>query len=331
MIRSLKFFSLTLVCGVLIAPSFACAWSVIGHQVVSRIAEQNVSSVTRKKMQQILAGESLDDASIWPDNVKDSSKWSHTKSYHYKNIPSGTNYFSDLQSLTESKRKRGDLILALLRAEDVLRAPKSTAEQRKNALRFFIHFFADLHQPLHAGYIDDSGGNAVGLTWYGLKTNLHSLWDRHLVISYLKNTFPDNPKTPLTEIVSSLKKPSKKTIAQWTSGFYIDWLNESLTIRDSTYQNLKSINDIYYQTHIGTITTQLSKAGYRMAFVLENILNPQALPSTENQSLRKKILSILGPETTDFGINLDSKTAKSRESGDLDPEEEWIHDCHHNE
>ena len=35
----------------------------------------------------------------------------------------------------------------------------------------------DVHQPLHAGYKDDKGGNAYQIQLNGKGSNLHSLWD----------------------------------------------------------------------------------------------------------------------------------------------------------
>ena len=49
-------------------------------------------------------------------------------------------------------QKKGGLVEALYVAEDNLRAIRSTPTEKKNALKFLIHFIADLHQPLHTAY-----------------------------------------------------------------------------------------------------------------------------------------------------------------------------------
>lgn len=38
------------------------------------------------------------------------------------------------------------------------------------------HLVADVHQPLHAGYLDDKGGNKYQLQVFGRGSNLHALW-----------------------------------------------------------------------------------------------------------------------------------------------------------
>ena len=49
--------------------------------------------------------------------------------------------------------------------------------QRAIALRFVVHFVADAHQPLHAGYRNDRGGNRYQVRWNDRGTNLHAIWD----------------------------------------------------------------------------------------------------------------------------------------------------------
>jgi hypothetical protein len=40
-----------------------------------------------------------------------------------------------------------------------------------------VHLVGDIHQPMHAGYAHDKGGNDFQLQFGNRGTNLHSLWD----------------------------------------------------------------------------------------------------------------------------------------------------------
>ena len=60
---------------------------------------------------------------------------------------------------------------------DVLRDRQAPRPDRIEALKFLVHFVGDVHQPLHAGYGVDRGGNDIKVWFYGDNTNLHSLWD----------------------------------------------------------------------------------------------------------------------------------------------------------
>ena len=60
-------------------------------------------------------------------------------------------------------------------------ASNAPDEERLKALKYVVHFVADVHQPLHAGFADDRGGNKYQLQAFGRGTNLHAVWDVGLV------------------------------------------------------------------------------------------------------------------------------------------------------
>ena len=56
-----------------------------------------------------------------------------------------------------------------------------TRERKALALRFLGHFVADMHQPLHVGFIEDLGGNLIDVSFFGgSTTNLHTVWDSRI-------------------------------------------------------------------------------------------------------------------------------------------------------
>ncbi|KAG0268673.1 hypothetical protein DFQ27_006041 [Actinomortierella ambigua] len=71
---------------------------------------------------------------------------------------------------------------------------------REDALRFFVHFMGDLHQPLHtAGKA--RGGNDAPARWRRAKTNLHRIWDGQLIMKDIKDNFDNDPKAYLDSIM----------------------------------------------------------------------------------------------------------------------------------
>jgi hypothetical protein len=50
-------------------------------------------------------------------------------------------------------------------------------------LKYLVHFVGDVHQPLHAGYQDDRGGNTYQLQAFMRGSNLHAVWDSGLIKS----------------------------------------------------------------------------------------------------------------------------------------------------
>jgi hypothetical protein len=97
----------------------------------------------------------------------------------------------------------------------VLKSPDAPLNEKRTALRFVAHLVGDIHQPLHAGFAEDRGGNSVDVRFNGRKENLHSLWDTALVEL--------EPGTP-TEIAGRIQAMvSNDEIHQWQKGTPADW------------------------------------------------------------------------------------------------------------
>ncbi len=58
---------------------------------------------------------------------------------------------------------------------------RRTAQREGNGAAVRRSLVGDIHQPLHAGFAEDRGGNSVEVRFNGRKENLHSLWDTALV------------------------------------------------------------------------------------------------------------------------------------------------------
>jgi hypothetical protein len=72
-----------------------------------------------------------------------------------------------------------------------LKSNTTTTDEKREALRFVIHFVADIHQPLHCANNNDRGGNDIPLRWGNRKTNLHEIWD-HYVLTNTLNQVTDS-------------------------------------------------------------------------------------------------------------------------------------------
>ena len=182
-----------------LAPS-AWGWGCTGHQVVAVIAEKHLNPRARDMVAQILAAGPIDPAlrrycgANTLDAFADSSTWADdqrsvqpaTAGWHYIDIPRGV--------------AKGDLApycppstSCITRAIDeqmaIVRNSNASAQARADALRYIIHFFGDLHQPLHATSNNDLGGNCVPVSFFGAAPqeknvakesyapNLHGIWD----------------------------------------------------------------------------------------------------------------------------------------------------------
>jgi hypothetical protein len=151
------------------------AWGVQGHQVVAAIAWRELSPPARAEALRLLAletGQSLPSISTWADEHRGPA----TAPWHYLNFPRGTCQFDAQRDCPD-----GQCVLGAIERQRALLASPATDAERLRALKYLVHFVADVHQPLHAGYRDDRGGNTVQLRFLMRGSNLHALWDKGLL------------------------------------------------------------------------------------------------------------------------------------------------------
>jgi hypothetical protein len=169
-------FSATLVSLFPIFTSPAYPWGSKGHEIVAAIAETQLTDTARKRIKELLPrGTTLADASTWPD--KAGRQIPDMDPYHYVNFPKDANAYDQQRDC----KLRNCIIEAIAWYFQVLKSPDAARNEKRIALRFVAHPIGDIHQPLHAGFAEDRGGNSIDVRFNGRKENLHSLWDTVLV------------------------------------------------------------------------------------------------------------------------------------------------------
>lgn len=236
-------------------PSFA--WGTDGHRIIAMLADAQLSPAARKEINRLLAlepGSTLASISTWADEHRSPT----TAAWHYVNFPRESCTYDAARDCPDGKCVVG----AIERQTEVLKSSASD-EEKLLALKYLAHFMGDIHQPLHAGYQDDRGGNTYQLQAFMRGSNLHALWDTGL----LKSLDMDN-----TEVVRSLlirPMPAQKgafdaaTAAEescrivGTPGFYPE----------------RKVSPVYVERFVPQMLYQLALAGTRLAQVLNMALS----------------------------------------------------------
>jgi len=250
----------------------ACAFGPDGHRIIVGIAENHLSEKTALEIASIT--DDLGELSLWPDKIRGIPAWKKSKYWHYINV-------ADHQQVGTAKRSaKGDVLSALNLAFKQLKQPQLSDRKRLQALSFFIHFAADIHQPLHVGRGADRGGNSIAIKWPTKKrtTNLHWVWDSGLITIARLN---------VEDYVARLDVVSEKQVAQWQQDSFLHWAEESKTLRPQVYEfGLKTpagnignkpltLNTDYINRNQPIIEQRLLMAGIRIAGQLNQIFDPQ--------------------------------------------------------
>jgi hypothetical protein len=243
-------------------PRPVLAWAPEGHAIVAAIAERELTPVTRARVAALLGGETaliLD--SSWADEVRQQRP--DTTPWHYVNIEIGSEGY-------DAARDCGDgncVVVQIRREVGVLSDPRASKEAKAEALRFLIHFVADLHQPLHAADHQDRGGNDDQFRWHGKRVSLHHMWDQEVV------TVLGNDPSRVAAAIDANLSPQQK--AQMTKGSVEDWTNESFHLAEGEiYSRLpqRRLPDDYAFRESGVARQQLARAGIRLAAILNRVL-----------------------------------------------------------
>ncbi|KAK4216415.1 S1/P1 nuclease [Rhypophila decipiens] len=168
------------------------AWDPFGHQTVGYLASKYFSESTAAHLTSLIGLSDrfdIGDAAAWADTVRDADGLPWSKNWHFIN-PRADNPATNTCKLEyPSDCPKGNCIIdAILNQTRAIMNPSLSASGRRNATMWVLHFFGDLHQPMHAsGY--KYGGNLVRPVCFGPMDqcnngtsgdrvlSLHSIWD----------------------------------------------------------------------------------------------------------------------------------------------------------
>jgi nuclease S1 len=241
----------------LLASSPLSAWGPNGHRIVGRIAMHHLSEEAARAVECLIGPEGLDQVSTWPDEIRSDPNWKQATPWHFISI-------DDAETLeTTARDPAGDVLEAMQRFAAVLRDPQANRQAKQEALKFLVHFVGDVHQPLHVGRRADRGGNNVEVMWFAEKTNLHSVWDNHLV---------ENEKLSFSEFAAFIDHPTQEEIRTWQGSTFADWVKESKAVREQVYKiGDGKLGFQYAFDNMPLVKRRLVQAGVRLAGLLNSI------------------------------------------------------------
>lgn len=260
---------------VVIVPQ-SLAWGPEGHRIVADLAEARLTPAARSQIRQLLGNDDLADISTWADDVRHDRP--ETYDWHFVDIPMNASGFSEPRDCYRPDPKypssvedhHNCVVDRITMFKNILADKNAPKEQRVEALKFLVHFVADIHQPLHA-IGEARGGNDVHVVEFGAtlcgkyQCNLHFAWDIGLI-----------EHTGLTEAqyVAKLQHliASEKLTADWV-GTPETWANESFRVAKQIWlKDGGAVDERYYETDIAIVNVRLELAGMRLAVMLNQAL-----------------------------------------------------------
>jgi|SRR6266403_2227208 nuclease S1 len=274
----------------------ALAWGDEGHEVVALIAQSFLEADVRKRVTALLSADTDDltahdiaSAATWADKYRDANfegSRAKTRQWHFTDIEITAldlhkacfNHPALPPGTVASNGPAADCVVDKIEqfaAE--LAEPKTDPEEQVVALKFLLHFVGDLHQPLHSSDDNDRGGNAKKVSANGFKAgNLHHYWDTEFVA-----LLETDAKSIASDLIGHISKEQQR---KWQPGSPSDWAVETFEVAkadaygqlpEPSARNTYQLTDEYVTTATDDVALQLSKAGVRLAFLLNKALRKQ--------------------------------------------------------
>jgi hypothetical protein len=269
----------TLACLVLISySSISFAWGKDAHTAIGILAVNQLQPDALAELQSFmpLTPQAMTQACNWPDEYRGTDDGDWSKPLHYVNIPRGIETYEEARDCPENPERLGHseqparlcVTEAIKHYANRLLDKHASNDERKQSFAWLCHLVGDLHQPLHAGFEDDRGGNDFDVNFHGKKMNLHRFWDSELLYQHAGSW------QYLVGQTGSF--PMIQASSNWDFDMVNDWTNESHQLAEHkvyrTKRN-KKVKKSYQQQSWELIQQQIRVAAKRLAVIVNKELD----------------------------------------------------------
>ncbi len=277
----------------------SAAWGPQGHRVIGLIADGHLKSEVKELIAEKFNINSLADVATWADRTRKKRK--EESSWHYTNIEEGQWTYNAERDCPD----RACVTEKIHEFSGILVDRSTSLRERKDALKFLVHFVGDVHQPLHLGNLKDRGGGTLRFLYKGKVASLHYLWDGGLIdwggeppqvgVAADSNAAVTQTRPPkawslfpagvarsrrvggasLLKYAARLNgRVSEVEVSTWSLSTVSDWANESrsLALKEAYNVDKDDLSKAYIKRGQEIINLRLTQAGVRLAHLLNTIL-----------------------------------------------------------
>lgn len=259
---------IALVAIVLLLPNMCWGWGREGHAVIAAVAEEHLDETTKVMVQSLIGNNHLYSVAPWADDIRKERRESGT--WHYVNIPLSGKYDSSRDCALPKS-------CVVAKVEDflhVLMDKNAPREERAAALKYVVHFVADVHQPMHA-VKEDAGGNGIHVSFLNssqcgpYECNLHGVWDTSMILR------TGIEREEYAQHEEQLVRAEK--LDMLSGGAPEQWANESVALATAAWvPDGTNLDEKYYEKQIKVVDRQIALAGLRLARLLNETIGKMA-------------------------------------------------------
>ncbi|RFU29485.1 hypothetical protein B7463_g6852, partial [Scytalidium lignicola] len=258
------------------------AWGSLGHETVAYIATNFVADSTKAVFQEILYNKSdsyLAGVATWADSYRYTAEGRFSGLYHFIDAEDNPPESCGVK-FNRDCGKSGCVVSAIKNYTEQILDTSLEKRRRSIAAKFVIHFLGDIHQPLHDEGMD-RGGNGINVTFNGVRTNLHAIWDTNMPEKLVGGYSFADAHSWAANLTKEIKTGTYKSqAASWLDGINLEdpvataltWAEEAnayvcTTVMPDGETSIEGqeLSGSYYESCIPVIELQIARAGYRLA------------------------------------------------------------------
>lgn len=252
------------------------AWGRLGHAAVARIAEEHLTKKAKANLDDYLGGESIVYYASWLDDYKPQMLvdlgYDPVEGDRMHQLPHTFSVDAEGEVVPGNRWPGTDEYLA-----NCLYYIEESADLLKNHIRelddstrlariqLIVHCVGDMHCPAHIRYPGNTTIGYYKVVYFGREMRYHTIWDTDIVVRPHPWSFSD--------LAWLLDRYTEREQAEITAGTLCDWGRESAAASRSIYdvQAGHAIAHDFIKKYKPLAESQLAKAGYRLAAVLNDV------------------------------------------------------------
>ncbi len=250
----------------------AGAWGKRNHAAIAYIAEQHMTPKAKKKVYELLDGQSMVGFASHLDYYKKEMmmKVRPPHTYHGKSERTIPHVFRVDSSLQSKRWYAHENLSVIEESMENLKDYKNLDDStRTQDILNLIHLVGDIHCPAHMIYDDnrDRDKGYFNVTFKGKQYRFHNIWDQ-MVIDY---TFAGG----VEDLAYLADTYSKKEIKEVQSGTIWDW-GTDIAARTHHIFDVESDSELspyYMYDNAYLALDQIARAGYRLAKVMNDLFD----------------------------------------------------------
>lgn len=249
-------------------------WGRNGHDAIAYIADCNLTPKAKEAISYYLDGKSVVYYASWMDEMRHLEPYNGKLEGHSFAVDENLELRLLENPVNDLPGGFDDGLYQYIKLVESLSGGKYKDMSKEDvafAIKVIVHLVGDYHQPMHVRYlgVESSyrGYQSVFVNFRGQKLRYHKFWDNDSITGVHKWNFME-----YGYVLGCLNEDQVKEI---TEGDIKDWCRETARlcrpIHDWVKEGDNITNALLYNMVVPLAESQIQKAGYRLAKVLNEI------------------------------------------------------------